>query len=196
MPTTEEPVEYDRRHDDDRSRPTTPAPAPTSIVELLDGIVEDAPPASLATTTLTDDTGRLRMDVPEEWSDRRTEPSRLADGTDTPALAASPDLTAFLDGFETPGITALVVADTPRGALGAYAFGESCTAGRSGSYQDDDRRGQYLVWESCGGTINDIVTLAVREPGADESVLLLVQVVGAADVVALDLALDSLALGG
>ena len=50
------------------------------------------------------------------------------------------------------------------------------------------RTGRYEVWESCGGTFNDIVTLAVRPDGADESVLLLVQVVDAADLVALDAA--------
>ena len=51
------------------------------------------------------------------------------------------------------------------------------------------------MWESCGGTTNDIVTLAVRPDGADESVLFLVQVVDAADLVALDAALASLRLG-
>ena len=152
-------------------------------------------PADIATSTLRDDTGRLRLSVPTDWSDRRTEPSRLPDGEETPALAAAPDLTSFLDGYGTPGLTALVVADDPADALDAYTFAEDCLQGRDDEYRGDGLAGRYAVWESCGGTINDIVTIAVRPDGAAGSVLLLAQIVGPEDLVALDTALASLSLG-
>jgi hypothetical protein len=171
-----------------------PAPSPTRFVEELDGLVEDDAPDALATTPLRDDTGRLRLAAPTAWSARRTQPSRLDDGDETPSLAASPDLTAFLDSYDAPGLTALVVPDEPADALGAYEFGEDCLSGGDGDYEGGAGAGRYQVWESCGGTLNDIVTVAVRPDGADATVLLLVQVVDAADLAALDAALDSLTL--
>jgi hypothetical protein len=179
---------------DEPTSSTDPGSAPTRFVTELDGLVEDDAPTRLATSTLRDDTGRLGVDVPRDWSDHRTAPSRLADGGETPSLAAAPALTSFLDGFDAPGLTALVVGDEPGEALDAYAFAEDCTDGRAGAYRGDDAEGRYEVWESCGGTINDIVTVAVRPADADETVLLLVQVVTAADLAALDAALESLEL--
>ncbi|HEU4842456.1 MAG TPA: hypothetical protein VFT09_13475 [Ilumatobacteraceae bacterium] len=178
----------------ERTTTTTVAPS-TSFTVLLDRLVEDAPPASIDTSLLRDDTGRLGLAAPREWTDRRTEPSRLADGSDTPSVAASPDLTSFLDGYGTPGLTAIVVDDDPDGALAAYAFDEDCIGNARSTYRTPDVTGRYDVWESCGGTSNDIVTLAVRPDGADESVLFLVQVVDAADLAALDAAVASLTLG-
>ena len=170
------------------------APSRTRFVEELDALVEDEAPARLPTTTLRDDTGRLRLAVPSGWRDHRTQPSALDEGEETPSLAASPHLTTFLDSYDAPGLTALVVPDDPAEALDAYAFGEDCTAGRDGSYVGDAAAGRYEVWESCGGTSHDIVTVAVRPHDAAATVLLLVQVVEAADLEALDLALGSLVL--
>jgi hypothetical protein len=169
-------------------------PATTRLVVELDRLVEGDVPAAVATTTLRDDTGRLGVSVPTDWSDHRTEPSRLPDGGETPALAAAPDLTSFFDGYGTPGLTALVVADDPADALGAYTFAEDCLPGRDDEYRGDGLAGRYEVWESCGGTINDIVTIAVRPDGAAGTVLLLAQIVGPEDLVALDTALASLSL--
>ena len=91
----------DRARADRRSSTSSPASSRTTC------------PTGWRRRTLRDDSGRLRLDVPREWSQHRTEPARFADGSEAPSLAASPDLTAFLDGYATPGMTALVVADDP-----------------------------------------------------------------------------------
>ena len=111
-------------------------------------------------------------------------------------MAAAPELTSFLDGYDTAGLTAVVVGEEPQDALDAYAFAGDCLGGRAGEYRGDGAAGEYEVWESCGGTFNDIVIVAVRPDGADATVLLLVQVVDAADLAALDAALASLTLDG
>lgn len=202
--TTSEPA-APSREDPPRSAgpdPTATEPAPTDppedvptrFVEVLAGLVEDEIPTEVPSTTLRDETGRLRVTVPRGWTDRRTEPALLADGSETPSLGASPDLTSFLDGYDTPGLTALVVADEPAAALDAYAFDEDCQNRRRGPYRGDRGDGRYEVWASCGGTVNDIVTIAVRPDAADETVLLLVQIVGPQDLLALDTALASLDL--
>ena len=54
-------------------------------------------------------------------------------------------------------MTAFVVDDDPAGALAAYAFDEDCI-GNPRRPTAADVTGRYDVWESCGGTINDIVT--------------------------------------
>jgi hypothetical protein len=200
--TTDDPTPTTSRDAGDPTAPTDPAPTTpgsqpaieTRFVEVLDGLVEGDIPPRVETTTLRDDTGRLRIAVPEDWSDHRTEPSRLPAGGETPSLAASPDLTSFLDGYDTPGLTALVVDADPQDALGAYTFAGDCSSGRRGDYVGDGSAGRWEVWESCGGTFDDIVTLAVRPTGADETVLLLVQLVDPADLAALDAAVASLSL--
>jgi hypothetical protein len=186
--TTDDPTPTTSRDAGDPTAPTDPAPPTpgsqpaieTRFVEVLDGLVEGDIPPRVETTTLRDDTGRLRIAVPA--------------GGETPSLAASPDLTSFLDGYETPGLTALVVDADPQDALGAYTFAGDCSSGRRGDYVGDGSAGRWEVWESCGGTFNDIVTLAVRPTGADETVLLLVQLVDPADLAALDAAVASLSL--
>ena len=51
--------------------------------------------------------------------------------------------------------------------------------------------GVYRVWEDCGGTPTDIVTVVAG--AGEETVLLLAQVRQPADLTALDTALDTLA---
>ncbi len=200
--TTSAPTSSEAPRRPDGSEPTTEptttsepsADRSTRFVEVLAGLVEGEIPAEVPTTTARDETGRLRVEVPQDWTDRRAEPALLADGSETPSLGASPDLTSFLDGYDTPGLTALVVTAEPADALDAYAFDEDCLNRRRGTYRGPRGDGRYEVWESCGGTVNDIVTIAVRPEDADETVLLLVQIVDPEDLVALDAALASLDL--
>ena len=90
-------------------------------------------------------------------------------------------------------MTAIVVDDDPDGALAAYAFDEDCIGNPRATYRARRRhRPLRRVGVVRRARSNDIVTLAVRPDGADESVLFLVQVVDAADLAALDAAVASL----
>jgi hypothetical protein len=162
---------------------TTTVPAATvlatSLAALFDGATAPAPPMD----PIADDTGRLQMLVPVEWKDRRTAPS----------VAASTDLVAFLDGYDAPGTTAVVVDESPVEALGAYEFGEDCEPLEPGAYETERLAGEYRAWRRCGGTGTAIVAVAA-EAGGGDTVVVLAQLLGPADLAALDVTLGSIAL--
>jgi hypothetical protein len=135
----------------------------------------------------------LRLEVPEAWSDRRTSPSPLTEGAEAPALAAAADQTKFLDGYGSPGLTAVVVDAAPSAALDAYGFAD-CDGGGRTRFRTDRLTGVYEVWRDCRETATSIVTVAVRPARSDETVLLLAQVLTPSDLAALDHALATLQL--
>ena len=136
---------------------TTAVPAPTvlatSLAALFDGATAPAPPM----VPIADDSGRLQMLVPADWGDRRTAPS----------VAASTDLAAFLDGYDAPGTTAVVVDESPVEALRAYDFGEDCEPVGEGGYETERLEGEYRAWRRCGGTGTSIVAVAAETDGGD-----------------------------
>ncbi len=155
-------------------------PAPTvlatSLAALFDGATAPAPPME----PIADDSGRLQMLVPADWGDRRT----------TPSVAASTDLAAFLDGYDAPGTTAVVVDESPVEALRAYDFGEDCEPAGEGGYEIERLEGEYRAWRRCGGTGTSIVAVAAETDGGD-TVVVLAQLLGPADLAALDVTLAS-----
>jgi hypothetical protein len=174
-------------------RATTTTVAPTQVADaladLFDGNRADAPPSEV----VVDDTDRLRIEVPETWSDRRTAPSPLAEGAEVPSLAAATDQTKFLDGYGAAGLTAVVVDAAPGDALDAYAFAD-CTDGGRMPFRTARLTGLYEVWRDCRETATSIVTVAVQPTRRDETVLLLAQVLTPSDLAALDHALATLQL--
>ena len=128
------------------------------------------------------------------WTDRATSPGSLDDGSEAPYVAAAPDLTGFLDGYETAGIAIVVLppASDPAAALADFGFADDCTGGRSRPMTVEDLTGQYSVWTDCGDTSTDIVTLAVMPDDEAYTVVVLVQILTDFDVLALDEALSSL----
>lgn len=162
--------------------------------DTLDTVEPDSVEAP-ATDRVVDDTRRLRLVVPREWVDRDTEPSALADGSAAPHVAASRNLTRFLDGYDEAGLTAVVVSAAPDRALDAYDFDEDCASDGRATLVNDRLTGSYEVWRACGGTTTSIVAVAVRPDGAGDTVLLLAQISEPRDAAALDAALASLQLG-
>jgi hypothetical protein len=172
--------------------PPTTAPARTSFAAELGQLGGDGEPAP--SRIVTDDTRRLRLAVPSTWAEQRTAPATDGDGAEVPSLSVAPNMTGFLDGYTTPGLTALVVTDDPGDALDTYEFHEDCVGGGREPFRGEDLAGTYEVWRECGGTGSDIVTIAVRPDDADQTVLVLAQLVDPADAAALDHALATLSL--
>ncbi len=99
----------------------------------------------------------------------------------------------FLDGYDAAGLTVVVVPGTgDTAALDAYRFDDECTLAGEQPYAGLALTGLYRVWEDCGGTPTDIVTVVAGV--GEETVLLLAQVRQPADLTALDTALDTLTL--
>ena len=94
------------------------------------------------------------MEVPDGWSDRRT--SAVAAARRAPPRRRSrpsPDMTAFLDGYDAPGLTAVVVgADARRRARRVRASTTTARAADARPYDGGAAgRASYEVWRDCGG---------------------------------------------
>ncbi len=115
------------------------------------------------------------------------------DGTTVPYIAASTDLNSFINGFTAPGLlfAKLPATSDLDASLVQYGFAGSCTDGGVTDYSDPVFTGKYQVWQDCGGTTNDVVTL-VAVP-ADNSYLAVIQaqIVTDADLAALDQAFNT-----
>ncbi|HVM39861.1 MAG TPA: S1C family serine protease [Acidimicrobiia bacterium] len=147
--------------------------------------------------TLTDDTGRLRVSVPERWDDVDRRPID-ADASSRPSLAVAPDLDAFNQGYDTPGATVVVfdgfgpsdvdrLLDQVGGELQA-----DCTRERRARYRTARLDGRFDVYRGCGGTsaVAHVVAAGPRSGGL--LVLVAAQAVSDGDVRALDLLLERL----
>jgi len=177
------------------STTTTAPPRPTWLsLELVDLAPPDDDPDPLVFERVADDTGRLSMDVPSHWPQRSASTGRLLDGSAAPYLAASPDMERFLDGYDAPGMTVVVLPgeDDLAAALESYRFDEDCHAEGARPYRGARMSGELRIYRDCGGTDTDIVTVVGDPAGDVGTVLLLAQIREHADLVAVDAALQSM----
>jgi serine protease Do len=139
-----------------------------------------------------DDVDVLVMQIPTTWTDIDNSGWIDDDGELVGnAIIASPDLTAYYTGWDTPGVffgASEVLLDrmNPGDLLDPNAFSGECVYDDRYEYEDAVYTGEYDVWLSCGGTDTAFVSLEAYP--ADESfvVFVQIQVVTDADLDALD----------
>ncbi len=138
--------------------------------------------------SVTDDLGAILVDVPTAWTDRDTAPGALEDGTQVPYIAASPDLSGFLDGWTAPGLlfAQLPATSDVDASLAEYGFAGECTDGGTTDYSDPVFTGKYQVWSDCAGTTTDIVTLVALPADGSYTAVIMAQILTDADLAALD----------
>lgn len=139
--------------------------------------------------SISDDTGTLSMEVPVEWSDINGSAWVQDDQELGPGLSASPDLAGFSDTWETPGVFFGVTEQfdmTIEEYLDTYDFSDSCTFDSRSDYSDGLYTGQYDLWTDCGDAGSSFVLIAAQPEDGSFLALVQVQVVGDADLDALD----------
>ena len=165
-----------------------------SFADQVEDDTDDTVPAGQAYTDfvpVTDDTGRLSVEVPVEWFDTDTTPIVADDGTQIPRIEAAPDLASFRSAFDTPGVQ---FAAAPASQLSVddvlTTFGQSTACTDAGTFDYDDGKfvGRYQVWSDCGGGDTKFVVLGTNDETGDTSTTYatIVQVVSDADLGALD----------
>ena len=136
-------------------------------------------------TQISDDTGAIKVEVPQEWSDVN---GNALDGV-FPALAASTDLAALNGGWDAPGVIvakADIADGDPDELLNEFDQSEDCTSTGREDYDDGLYTGKFEVWESCGGTDTSILTIVAQPEDKAFAVFVLVQIVTDADLDATD----------
>jgi serine protease Do len=129
---------------------------------------------SSGSSTIYDDNDVISMDAPNswdydgsEWTDTWTIGGKSYPFT-AQTLTASPDITAYNDGWDTPGI--FVATSSDWGKIGGYAnlldgtrsFYKACTATTAQSYKDKTYEGQMILYTKCGGGKGNAIAIAGR----------------------------------
>jgi serine protease Do len=138
--------------------------------------------------TVTDDSGQLTVSVPTAWADVDGAPIDLG-GVSSPSILATTNVSEFQNRWDVPGVQ-FVASDT----LLAYTADElldlasstDCTSTGRETYEDAHFIGRFEVFANCGGTGATTIIVAAFPTDGAYGVLVAVQVVTDADLVALD----------
>lgn len=149
-------------------------------------------------TSVTDDSGTLRVRVPSRWSQVATQIDE-DDGEQVPSIVASPDPKSFLEGWSAPGVTYFASARmfalgsdraVAKLAIDAEAP-KHCTAQPRKTFVRGGYRGTAQLWTRCGETGASLHILVVSMNRARYSLVLETQALTRADVQARRLVIES-----
>ena len=145
-------------------------------------------------TTVSDDNGAIQVDVPVEWSDVDGTPSDLG-----PSIIASTSVEGFNSDWLDPGVqiiaTTQVDASSPDAVLDEISPDECTSEGRE-EYDDGLYTGKLEFFSGCAGTETSYVTVAASPADQSFLVVVAVQLVGDADLDALDTIIDTFEVVG
>jgi hypothetical protein len=151
----------DEDPDDDDDETTTTDAGDTTTTEA-DGTTVDA-----GFVNLVDETGRLTVDVPADWTD-----VILAPDEGLPRILAATDANAFETGFSEPGLDLRLLSanlapeqfdsslDTVANTIG---LPNSCTSQGKQDYTDGVFTGRMEVWGECAGVGTSMALLFANQ---------------------------------
>ncbi len=142
---------------------------------------------------LIDDTNRITVAVPAEWSDTSTAIADV-DGNTVPTISAATDLGVFSDSFDAPGVRygAFGFTAEPQTLLDRYGYPSDCDGESVVPYADGVFTGLWGQWTGCGATGQSARHMIVASP-ADHAFTAVVgvQTTGPQDQQALDVVLQT-----
>ncbi len=148
-------------------------------------------------TEISDDTGAISVQVPTSWSQVDGTVITLDDGTTVPNVSAAPDLQAFFENWDAPGLS-LSGVGSEQGTDVAQLLseitsnaGDACTANDPIDYDDGLYTGLTQVFTQCGGS--DAVVLAIAAQPEDQSftALAIIQLATQADIAVADKVIET-----
>jgi serine protease Do len=135
---------------------------------------------------VVDDSEAVGVEVPVEWSDTNGEENP----TFGPSIWAAPDLEAFVETWDVPGVVVEVSdqsgSDSVAATLDELSPSGACTSEGREPYDDGLYAGEFEVWADCGGTSTLLVTVAAAPPDDRFLIRVAAQVVEDRDLDALD----------
>jgi len=137
--------------------------------------------------TVSDDSGAISVSVPDTWS--QVDGSQTTDAAGDPVfkLTASPDIAAFLSGFDVPGLRleASQTLDSSRIAEVLLSLtvplSAVCTPSESGPYDDSFYVGEYSYLTDCGSAGSDVVVVVAEDIAGTHLMFLTAQLVSSED---------------
>lgn len=158
--------------------------------ESVNTAASSSPAAQLPVTgyagyiTVTDDARVISVEVPTAWTDVISVQDAV-DGIPFYTLLAAPNGDALATSFLTPGVIVVAVPNLSgtqmNDFLSLYDYSAQCIYGGAANYDDGVYRGQFDLWLECGGTPTKIYVLAAEPGDTAAAVIVITQVVTAAD---------------
>lgn len=173
----------------------------TLDVSIADQITDDvaAPGESglFEYTKISDESGRVEVEVPSTWTDIRGTPIDFL-GFTLPAVAASSDLEAFFNNWNSSGIlvtaTPELDAEDFESTLEFFAESECDYAGRD-TFEGNDLIGEFDVYVDCGGADGMYYVVgAFFDVVYEAMVIVLAQVADESELEVIDRALNTVYL--
>lgn len=144
-------------------------------------------------TRVSDDSGAISVEVPNEWADVDGAPFTLDDGSQWANVLASSSIAGYNQQWDVPGVSVTAASSDSVGGdldtiLTTYAEGAlgACTDSGREPYDDGLYTGYVQYLSACGGTQASAVYIAASPADGSFVVLVQVQLVSDADLAALD----------
>ncbi len=149
------------------------------------GAQANEPQPTPGVATITDDSGTISMDAPTDWEfdGSAWEDTWTVNGVEydftAESLTVAPDVYAYNNGWDMPGIFVAKSADW--GKIGGYAnllegvssWYSDCKPATAQNYSDDTYEGQAMAYTNCGDNKAGAVVMAVREKNNPQAYLAL-----------------------
>jgi hypothetical protein len=153
--------------------------------------------AAFEYTKITDDSGRVEVEVPSTWTDRDGSSIEFL-GFTLPAVSASPDLASFFDTWNTPGIQVVAAPELDSGDFQStldFFAPSDCDYLTSDTFEGNDLIGEFDVYVDCGGVDGVYYVVgAFYDVIYEAMVIVLAQVADEADLEVIDQALNTVYL--
>ncbi|MFQ5793480.1 MAG: S1C family serine protease [Candidatus Bipolaricaulia bacterium] len=152
--------------------------------------------------SVTNDSGALVMDIPQEWDDVNGSPWTKEDEVIGAAISASSNLGDFYDTYATPGVffgasRVLIQSYDEAGFLDTLPdFSEDCTYEGRFDYEDPLYTGLYNLYTNCGGIGSQLVDIVAVPDDRAFLIWVEIQTVTEPDLDALQRILDTFEVVG
>lgn len=143
------------------NNPDKPLTVKQTISSEVTGDANVASSSDFTYELVTDDSGRVEVELPTQWMQRDGGEVDILNGK-WPGIVASPDLQGFYDRWDIPGIAVIAASgltDQDIASTLDYLTLEECTFDSRNEYETRDMKGQYDFYYNCGGPNGSIAVI-------------------------------------
>lgn len=180
------------------NNPERPLTVDVSIAsQIADEAASPGGEAVFEYTKITDDSGRVEVEVPSTWTDRNGTSIDFL-GFTLPAVSASTDLDGFFDTWNTPGIIVVAAPELDASNFDStleFFAPDECDSLGSDTFEGRDLIGKFDVYVDCGGVDGMYYVVgAFFDVIYEAMVIVLAQVMDESQLEVIDQALDTVYL--
>ena len=152
---------------------------------------------------ISDDSGKVGVSVPVEWSDIDGSGFTDDSGNAWATVSASTKLSKYQGGWTAPGVTVAATQanvnassiDSLLASTHASVTSDGCVSQGVQSYADGYHSGKYEYYTGCGSTSADYVAIAALADDGSYLIYVLIQALDEDDVAAIDRIVSSFIAG-